>query len=93
MSLQPTNADWRMTPELLITLAQLISYRDRHGFEKCRKTGVGAVRKVLSSDPALPVRNVVGMGASPSFVSAHVTACEVLEHHCRICRGCKLGRE
>lgn len=78
----------RVTPELMILLARLIVYRDRHGAEKCRRNGVGAIRKVLSSGAQIATGDPI-----PGLTDARTQADLILEAECFACQRCRLGRE
>lgn len=86
--MQPPMPNGRVTPELLMLLAQMIAYRDRNGAEKCRRNGVGAVRKVLSSRMQFAVGDPL-----PGFTDARTQADLILEAECFACQRCRLGRE
>lgn len=84
-----------MTPEMLIVLASLTAFRERHGAEKCRRNGVGAVRALIGR--ILP-SNVTELPAARSpeileFVRAQQSAQAEMARLCRSCGGCRLARE
>lgn len=79
-----------MQPALVILLAAFSAKRERKGVKWCREAGIGAARKMLGNPLPEGVSEIPSLNL---YREAQQAAACILAAHCRICAGCKWGKE